>query len=221
MGAILRALERAFPDARTALRYRTPFELLIATILSARCTDEMVNRVTPALFSAYPDARALAAARPQSLERVVKPTGFFRQKARAIRRCSAELVARYGGEVPRRMADLVSLPGVARKTANVVLASCFPRPASDHGIFVDTHVKRVSQRLALTTSEAPEAIEDDLLKLVPEKKWAVFPHQLVLLGRSACTARSPDHEHCPLLRWCPTGEEALRDARPATTVSHP
>lgn len=216
LGFILRSLDLAFPSARTALRYRGPFELLVATILSARCTDEVVNRVTPALFEAYPNAIALAGANLEHLESIVKPTGFFRQKARAIRQCSVELVRRSGGEVPRTVADLVHLPGVARKTANVVLANCFPRPSSDHGIFVDTHVGRVSRRLQLTENDEPDEVEKDLLKLVPKRKWAVFPHQLVQLGRSFCTARSPDHERCPLLPWCPTGQNAI-DIRACST----
>jgi endonuclease-3 len=207
--SILRALDRACPGARTALRYASPFELLIATILSARCTDDAVNRVTPELFTAYPDARRLAAARVEDVERIIRPTGFYRRKARAILRCSAELVSRFDGQVPRRLADLVSLPGVARKTANVVLANCYPRPASDHGIFVDTHVLRVSRRLGLTSSGDPDRVEADLLELVPQRKWADLPHQLVLIGRGPCTARAPAHRRCPLLRWCPTGQQAL------------
>src|SRR5713226_4324397 len=175
IGPILRALDTAYPRARTALVYRTPFELLIATILSAQSTDATVNRVTPELFARFPDARALAAADPAEVERIIYPTG----------------------------------PGVGRKTANVVLANCWPRPASKHGIFVDTHVSRVSRRLELTKSDDPEEIEQDLCAVVPESKWAVFPHQLVLLGRGPCNARVPRHEECPLLEWCPTGRKAL------------
>ncbi len=213
IGPILRALSRAYPHARTALKYRTPFELLIATILSAQSTDETVNRVTPALFERYPDAAAMSKASPEEIEPLIRPTGFFRQKAKAIVGCAKALTERFGGEVPRRMADLVELPGVARKTANVVLANCCPRPQSDHGIFVDTHVRRTSQRLALTGQDDPDRIEQDLMKLVPKSKWAEFPHQLVFLGRGPCRARNPAHEECPLLEWCPTGRYALR-ARP-------
>ncbi len=213
IGPILRALSRAYPHARTALKYRTPFELLIATILSAQSTDETVNRVTPVLFERNPDAATLSKASPEEIEALIRPTGFFRQKAKAIIGCAKALTERFGGEVPRRMADLVELPGVARKTANVVLANCCPRPESDHGIFVDTHVRRTSQRLALTGEDDPDRIEQDLMKLVPKSKWAEFPHQLVFLGRGPCNARSPAHEKCPLLEWCPTGRYALR-ARP-------
>jgi len=183
IGPVLRALARAYPHARTALNYRTAFELLIATILSAQSTDETVNRVTPALFERYPDAAAMSAASPEEIEALIRPTGFFRQKAKAIIGCAKVLTERFRGEVPRRMADLVELPGVARKTANVVLANCYPRPQSDHGIFVDTHVRRVSQRLALTGQDDPDRIEQDLMELVPKPKWAEFPHQLVFLGR--------------------------------------
>jgi endonuclease III len=213
IGPILRALARAYPHAKTALHYRTPFELLVATILSAQSTDETVNRVTPALFERYPNAAALSTASPEEVEAIIRPTGFFRQKAKAIIGCAKALVARFNGEVPRRIEDLVELPGVARKTANVVLANCCPRPQSDHGIFVDTHVRRTSQRLALTGQDDPDRIEQDLMKLVPKRKWAEFPHQLVFLGRGPCRARNPAHESCPLLEWCPTGRSALRGRR--------
>jgi len=214
IGPILRALSRAYPRARTALHYRTPFELLIATILSAQSTDETVNQVTPALFERYPNAKALSAASVEDVEALIHPTGFFRQKAKAITGCAKALTERFGGKVPRRIADLVELPGVARKTANVVLSNCCPRPESDHGIFVDTHVRRTSQRLALTNEDQPERIEQQLMELVPKSKWAEFPHQLVFLGRGPCRARDPLHQDCALLNWCPTGQEALR-VRPA------
>jgi endonuclease-3 len=211
VGPILRALDRAYPNARTALRYKTPFQLLVATILSARSTDEIVNRVTPRLFERYPNAKALAAASANDVEQIVRPTGFFRQKANAIIRCARELVARFGGNVPRKLDELAQLPGVGRKTANVVLSTCWPRPKSDHGIVVDTHVQRVCQRLALTTEEDPEKIERDLMRLVPTTRWARFPYQLIELGRGPCTARRPKHEQCPLLEWCPTGQAAFAD----------
>jgi endonuclease-3 len=215
LGPILRALDKAYPRARTALAYRTPFELLIATILSAQSTDETVNRVTPVLFARFPDAQALAAADPAEVERIIYPTGFYRQKTKTIIAAARALVEKFGGEVPRRIEDLVTLPGVGRKTANVVLANCWPRPASNHGIFVDTHVSRVSRRLELTKSDDPEEIEQDLCALVPESKWAVFPHQLVLLGRGPCNARAPRHEECPILQWCPTGRDALGAGGPS------
>jgi endonuclease-3 len=203
---ILAALDQAYPGARTALHHKNAFELLVATILSAQSTDQTVNRVTPALFAQYPDPSALARAPIADVEQVIKATGFFHQKSKAIVGAAAGLVADFGGEVPRRIEDLIRLPGVARKTANVVLSNCWPRPASDHGIFVDTHVRRVSQRLALTANDDPPRIEQDLLALVPEPKWVDFPHQLIELGRGPCTARSPRHAECPLFRWCPTGQ---------------
>ncbi|HEX4802089.1 MAG TPA: endonuclease III [Myxococcaceae bacterium] len=213
IGPILRALARAYPGAKTALDYRSPFELLVATILSAQSTDETVNRVTPALFQRYPDAAALSTASPEDVEALVHPTGFFRQKTKAIIGCAQALVARFHGEVPRRMEDLVQLPGVARKTANVVLANCCPRPQSDHGIFVDTHVRRTSQRLALTGQDEPDHIERELMELVPKRKWAELPHQLVFLGRGPCRARNPLHHECPVFEWCPTGRLALKALR--------
>jgi endonuclease-3 len=205
---ILAALDDAYPGARTELCYRDPFELLVATILSAQCTDERVNQVTPTLFQRYPTPAALAAADAGDVERIVASTGFYRQKSRAILGCSRMLVERHGGEVPRTMEQLVELPGVARKTANVVMSNCWPRPESEHGIFVDTHVRRLAQRLALSTHEQPDEIERDLMELVPSEKWADFPHQLVLLGRRLCTARAPRHDLCPLLPWCPAGQQS-------------
>jgi endonuclease-3 len=209
IGSVLRALDRAHPNARTALRYKTPYQLLIATILSARTTDEVVNRVTPTLSKRYPDANSLAEASPEDVEQIIRPTGFFRQKAKAIIGCAIALTERFGGNVSRRLDDLAQLPGVGRKTANVVLSTCWPRPKSDHGIVVDTHVRRVAQRLGLTKAEDPDRIERDLMRLVPVAKWAKFPHQLIALGRGPCNARDPKHAACPLLEWCPTGQEAV------------
>lgn len=209
MAAVVRALARAYPDPHTALRYGNPFELLIATILSAQCTDEVVNKVTPTLFSRYPTPADLAAADPAVVEKIVHRTGFFRQKTKAIIGASRGLVERFGAQVPRTIEELTSLPGVARKTANVVLANCWPRPRSEHGIFVDTHVRRVANRLGFTSSDDPIRIEQDLMALVPPGKWADVPHQLIELGRGPCNAKRPRHEECPLLRWCPTGKAAL------------
>ncbi len=206
---VVDALRRAYPHPRTALTYRDPWELLIATILSAQCTDEVVNRVTPVLFDSYPTAEALASAKPSDVEPVIRPTGFFRQKTKSIIGTSRGIVEEFGGEVPRTIAELTSLRGVARKTANVVLANCYPRPESDHGIFVDTHIRRISQRLAFTANEDPVKIEQDLMALLPRSAWVDVPHALILLGRGPCKARNPDHDGCPLLRWCPTGQEAL------------
>jgi endonuclease-3 len=209
--AVIRALQRAYPDARTALHYRNPFELLIATIMSAQTTDVTVNRVTPELFRRYPDACALAAADPDDVEKLIMPTGFFRQKTKAIVGCARKLCDEHGGEVPLDLDELVKLPGVARKTANVVLANL--TPGRKHGIFVDTHVRRVSQRLGWTTNTDPVKIEQDLMRVVPKRKWADVPHQLIELGRGPCEAKRPRHLGCPLLRWCPTGQEAVASQR--------
>jgi endonuclease-3 len=221
---VIRALRRAYPQARTALSHRDAWELLIATILSAQCTDEVVNKVTPTLFERYPTAEALASANPSDVEAIIRPTGFFRQKTKSIIATSRGVVEEFGGEVPRSVGELTKLRGVARKTANVVLANCFPRPQSDHGIFVDTHIRRISQRLAFTDQEDPVKIERQLMALLPKSAWVDVPHALILLGRGPCKARNPDHEACPLLRWCPTGlgarAERSREA-PAEKVQTP
>ncbi len=210
----MKALAKRYPDPRTSLTYTTPFQLLIATILSAQTTDEGVNKVTPVLFGRYPDADALANADPADVELIIKSTGFFRQKTRSIVGAARKIVDDFGGEVPSTMAELTTVPGAARKTANVVLANTKPRPQSDHGIFVDTHIRRVSQRLGLTVNEDPVKIERDLMELLPEKSWVEAPHQMIFLGREICHARNPKHEECPLLRWCPTGQAALAHIKP-------
>jgi endonuclease-3 len=202
---VVRALRRAYPEARTALTHHNAWELLVATILSAQCTDEVVNKVTPKLFERYPTPEALASAQPTDIEAIIRPTGFFRQKTKSIIATSRGIVEVFGGEVPRSVGELTKLRGVARKTANVVLANCFPRPQSDHGIFVDTHIRRISQRLAFTDHEDPIKIEQDLMALLPKSAWVDVPHALILVGRGPCKARNPDHDACPLLRWCPTG----------------
>ena len=166
--SIVSALRRAYPTPRTALTYKDPFELLVATILSAQCTDEVVNKVTPKLFQRYSTPQALASANPADVEAIIRPTGFFRQKTKSIIATALGIVERFGGEVPGSLSELTTLRGVARKTANVVLANCYPRPASDHGIFVDTHIRRISQRLALTDKEDPVKVEQDLMALLPE-----------------------------------------------------
>src|SRR5262249_27553602 len=153
-------------------------------------------------------ARSLAAAPAEEVEQIIRPTGFFRQKAKAIIGCAGALMERFGGKVPRRLDDLAQLPGVGRKTANVVLSSCWPRPQSDHGVAVDTHVRRVSQRLALTAEDDPDRIERDLLRLLPVAKWAIFSYQVIKLGRGPCTARNPKHGEGALLERCPTGAAA-------------
>ena len=215
----MRALRRWDPDRRTWLHYDSPFQLLIATIMSAQTTDDMVNKVTPVLFERYPDAQHLAEANPSDVEKIIKSTGFFRQKTKSIIGAARKIVDDFGGEVPLTMAELTQVPGAARKTANVVLANIAPRPKSDHGIFVDTHINRVSQRLGLTQHGDPVKVERDLMELLPQNAWVDVPHQLIQLGRDFCKARNPNHADCPLLKWCPTGQAELsqvRGSRPAT-----
>jgi endonuclease-3 len=197
---LLDRLRQAHPDARYELNWSTPFELLVATILAAQCTDERVNRVTATLFQKYPGPRAFAEANTPELEEDLKPTGFFKQKAKSVQGMSRELLAKFSGEVPRTVEELVTLPGVARKTANVVLNTAFNLAS---GVIVDTHVARVSQRLGLSKREKPEDIEQDLMRLVPQDQWTFFGPATVLHGRYTCTARKPKCEECPLGDLCP------------------
>ncbi|RMH38796.1 MAG: endonuclease III [Deltaproteobacteria bacterium] len=201
--AILDALERTWGHATCELNHRNPFELLVATILSAQSTDKRVNQVTPELFARYPTPAALAAADPDDVERIVHSTGFFRQKTRAILGVARALVDRHGGEVPRSMEALTALPGVARKTANVVLGTAFGIPS---GIVVDTHVKRLANRLGLTRETDPVKIERDLMALIPRDRWIDFSHQLIWHGRRICHARKPACDQCPLAPHCPSAE---------------
>jgi len=198
---IIRILEKEYPGSRTALRFETPLQILVATILSAQCTDERVNKLTPALFKKYPDAAAFAAADRAELEMDVRPTGFFRNKAKSIIGAAAKIVGDFGGLVPETMAELITLPGVARKTANIVLSSAFGKA---EGIAVDVHVKRLSGRLGLSRQEDPEKIEQDLLKIVPRKDWLDFNYLLVNHGRRICQARKPKCPECPLAGLCPS-----------------
>ena len=196
-------LEREYPDARTELAWKNPLELLVATILSAQTTDVRVNQVTRELFEKYRTAEDYAAAEPARLEEDIRPTGFYRNKARALQGMARALLERHGGEVPRTMAELVALPGVGRKTANVVLGNAF---GVDEGIVVDTHVRRVSTRLGLTEESDPEKIEQDLLQVVPKEEWTVFSHLLILHGRRVCKARKPDCPDCVLNDVCPSSD---------------
>ena len=198
---ILRRLAEAYPDSRCSLDHGTPFELLAATVLSAQCTDALVNRVTPDLFRAYPSPQAMAAATAEEIEDVIRPINFNRTKARALKGLATVLVERYGGEVPRSMEELTGLPGVGRKTANVVRGVGF---GEADGVVVDTHVKRVSARLALTRSEDPLVVESDLLELVPPESRVVFTHRVIDHGRSVCVARKPRCEVCVLNDVCPS-----------------
>ncbi len=196
---LVRQLARLYPDVRIALDYDTPLQLLVATILSAQCTDARVNQVTPALFARYPDAAAFATARQPELEKLIRSTGFFRNKARNIIRCCQALLEHHGGTVPQTMDGLVPLPGVGRKTANVVLGDAFGVP----GITVDTHLGRLSRRLGLTTHTDPVKVERDLMAILPRKEWTVFSHRLIRHGRLICHARRPDCDNCALAKLCP------------------
>jgi endonuclease-3 len=197
---IITRLKRAYPVAHCALRHENPFQLLAATILSAQCTDERVNMVTPALFAKYPTPAKLAAARPADVERMIQSTGFFRAKTKSLRGMARGLVEQHGGDVPRDLDALVALPGVGRKTANVVLGTAFGIPT---GVVVDTHVQRISRLLGLTTGKTPEQIERDLMALLPKREWIDFSHRLIHHGRRICIARRPKCPECPLLRLCP------------------
>ena len=202
---LLRILEQTYPDARCALDYRNPLELLIATMLSAQCTDERVNMVTPALFARYPDAASFAEAEPAELEELIHSCGFYRQKAKSIRACCRLLVDEFGGEVPAEMDDLVTLPGVGRKTANVVLNEAYGEPA----IAVDTHVLRTANRLGWISTRDPVRAEFRLLDAVPKKWWGRVTLLLIHHGRNCCSARKPLCADCPILKGCPHGQEAL------------
>ena len=198
---ILALLRATYPDAHCALNHHTPFELLAATILSAQCTDVRVNLVTPALFSRYPTATDLAAADQEDVEELIRSTGFFRNKARSLIGMATALVERHGGQVPPDMESLRVLPGVGRKTANVVLGNAF---GINDGVVVDTHVGRLSQLLRLTAHQDPEKIERDLMPLVPQPDWTMVSHWLIYHGRQVCIARRPQCGRCPLAALCPS-----------------
>jgi endonuclease-3 len=206
---VVRALAGLYPEALCALSHRNPFELIVATILSAQCTDARVNLVTPALFGRYPDAAALAAAEPAELERLIHSTGFFRAKARNLLGMARALVAGHGGEVPADLDALTALPGVGRKTANVVMGTAFGLAS---GVVVDTHVKRLSYRLGLTDATDPVVIERDLAAVVPRAEWIALSHRLILHGRAVCDARRPACGACTLAGFCP--RRGLADASP-------
>lgn len=201
LATILTILRETYPDARCALNFTNPLELLIATILSAQCTDERVNIVSRSLFQKYRTAADYASADPDELARDIQSTGFYRQKARSIQRCCEMLLTQYQGVVPDTMEELVRLPGVGRKTANVILGNVFHRP---QGIAVDTHVKRLAQRLGLTTETNPDKIEQDLLSLVPREAWTLLSHLFIFHGRALCTARAPQCVVCPVQHVCPS-----------------
>ncbi len=199
VSAILEILERTYPGVRCALHHENAWQLLVATILSAQCTDVRVNLVTPALFKKYPTPAALAKTEPEELEPMIRSTGFFRNKAKSLVGAARKIVQDFHGKVPETMEELLSLPGVARKTANVVLGSWF---GLGEGIVVDTHVHRISRRLELTTSDDASQIERDLMKIIPQSKWIDFAHEVIHHGRALCTARAPKCVGCPLETLC-------------------
>ncbi len=201
--AILSVLDTLYADARCSLDHSTPLELLVATILSAQCTDERVNQVTPALFKKYPSAASYAEAPLEELELDIRSTGFYRNKARSIQSCCRILSDKYHGMVPSDLDQLVQLPGIGRKTANVILGNAYGIP----GIVVDTHVGRIAQRIGLTSNKYPEKIEMDLMDVIPREKWTHFCHQLIEHGRQICLARSPKCGRCPLLSHCDYGSK--------------
>jgi len=198
---ILKRLSQSYPKAHCELKYGNAFELLVATILSAQCTDVRVNLVTPALFQKFPDVKSFAKAQLSEIETAIRSTGFYRNKAKSIKGCSEQIIEKYGGKVPKTMEALYGLPGVGRKTANVVLGNAF---GIEEGIVVDTHVNRVSRRLGLTQENTPEKIELDLMKKVPRTQWTQFSHWLIWHGRRRCYARKPDCVHCELASLCPS-----------------
>ncbi|HEX7078238.1 MAG TPA: endonuclease III [Candidatus Eisenbacteria bacterium] len=198
---LIERLKAAYPEARCALEHSDPYQLLVATILSAQCTDARVNQVTPGLFARFPDARAMSGASQEELEAIIRSTGFYRNKAKSIRGASTRLVDAFGGRVPRTMEDLLTLPGVARKTANVVLGTGY---GLAEGVVVDTHVERLSRRLGLSKGKNPEEVERDLMRLVPREEWILLSHLLIFHGRRICDARKPRCEACPVAGLCPS-----------------
>jgi endonuclease-3 len=206
LNKIFAALDHLFPQAQCALRHENAFQLLVATILSAQCTDERVNMVTPELFRKYPTAQDFAALRQEVLEREIRSTGFFRNKAKNIIGAAKQIVQDFGGQVPRSMDEMLTLPGVARKTANVVLGTAYGIPT---GVVVDTHVFRIAGRLKLSEQKTPEKVEQDLIQLVPQDRWITFGHQVIWFGRKICAARKPLCAECPLESICDSPDKAV------------
>jgi endonuclease-3 len=209
IGPVLKILDEHYPDAHVTLDFANPLELLVATVLSAQCTDVRVNKETPAIFRKYPGAAAYAAAPLAELEAAFHPTGFFRQKAKSVQGICQALVEQHGGRVPASLDELVKLPGIGRKTANVILGNAFGIP----GIVVDTHMGRVSQRIGLTKNQDPVKIEFDLMPLVPRERWTKFSHQMIWHGRAICTAKKPKCPVCPILPYCDYGRQAAAAGR--------
>ncbi|QDZ39559.1 endonuclease III [Euhalothece natronophila Z-M001] len=212
---LLARLKALYPDATCTLNYETPVQLLVATILSAQCTDERVNKVTPELFARFPDAKAMAEAKREDIETLIRSTGFYRNKAKSIQGACEMIVSQFGGKVPDTMSDLLKLPGVARKTANVVLAHAYGINA---GVTVDTHVKRLSNRLGLTEKKDPKQIEKDLMTLLPQAEWENWSIRLIYHGREVCKARQPMCEACSLADICPSWKLTGFKTEDETTV---
>ena len=202
---VRKTLRSLYPEVKPQLYYRSPFELLVATILSAQCTDQQVNRVTPTLFETFRSPQDFAKASRKRIEELIRPTGFFRNKARSIQNCATALLAHHAGKVPDNLEELVKLPGVGRKTANVVLGAAFGEP----GIVVDTHVGRISRRLELTRNTDPVKVEFDLMQIVPRSDWSDFSLRLIFFGRQYCTARKPKCPDCPMNRHCPYPDKTI------------
>ena len=207
IGRIIRVLRREYPESRTALGFESPLQILVATILAAQCTDERVNRITPALFRKYPTAAAFAAADRAELEAEIRSTGFFRNKAKSIIACGQALEEKFNGKVPRSLEELTSLPGVGRKTANIILGNAFGQQA----IAVDTHVKRVTHRLGWAKSDDPDKIEFELMEVIPQNRWTLGCHQIVFHGRRVCTAKNPQCPACPVAKLCPKVGVTVRE----------
>lgn len=211
MANVLATFRRAYPDAHCSLDFKTPYQLLIATILSAQCTDERVNLVTPGLFKRFSDAKAMSKADLAEVEKLIQSTGFYKNKARALVECSRALVEQHKGEVPRELEQLTALRGVGRKTANVVLGNAYGVP----GLVVDTHVGRLSRRLGFTSQEDPEKVEQEMMEIVPREDWTDFAHLLISHGRARCVARKPDCLNCEVEKLCPKVGVTVSTLRPA------
>jgi endonuclease-3 len=206
VAAILKGLDQAYPNAVCELKHESPLQLLISTILSAQCTDIRVNQVTESLYKKYPDAKSFAYANPSELEKEIRPTGFFRNKTKSIIGAAKAIVEKFGGEIPRTMDEMLTLPGVARKTANVVLGTAYGIAS---GVVVDTHVLRLSRRLELTRNEDPKKVEQDLIRILPQDKWIQFSHQLIWHGRRVCVARKPRCIDCILETICHSKDKTI------------
>ena len=204
VAAILKGLDEAYPNVKCALTHRSAWELLVATILSAQCTDVRVNIVTPELFRRFADPQAMSKANLPELETLIRTTGFFRNKAKSIQGAARKLVAEFAGEVPQTLAELITIPGAARKTANVVLGVCFGK---GEGVVVDTHVFRIARRLGLAEGDTPEKVEQELMRVIPQNRWIDFSHQIIHHGRQVCEARKPKCDRCNLEQLCNSNDK--------------